>query len=34
MPNNNQLPFLDTLVTWNPDTQIFTTTSGVASPTI
>ena len=26
LPNNNQLPFLDTLVTWNPDTQIFTTT--------
>ena len=26
MPNNNQLPFLDTFVTWNPDTQIFTTT--------
>ncbi len=26
LPNNNQLPFLDTLVTWNPDTQILTTT--------
>ena len=26
LPNNNQLPFLDTLATWNPDTKIFTTT--------
>ena len=26
LPNNNQLPFMDTLVTWNPGTKIFTTT--------